>query len=37
MYQKLLPLPKCGAQMPLARPPLSSSDVACVLEWIAAR
>jgi len=37
MYQKLLPLPKCGAQMPLARPPLSSSDVACVLEWIAAQ
>jgi hypothetical protein len=37
MYQKLLPLPKCGAQMPLARPPLSSSDTACVLAWIAAQ
>jgi hypothetical protein len=37
MYQKLLPLPKCGAQMPLARPPLSNSDVACVLSWIAAQ
>jgi hypothetical protein len=37
MYQKLLPLPKCGAQMPLARPPLSSADAACVLAWIAAQ
>lgn len=37
MYQKLLPLPKCGAQMPLARPPLSSADTACVLAWIAAQ
>jgi hypothetical protein len=37
MYQKLLPLPKCGAQMPLARPPLSGSDTACVLAWIAAQ
>jgi hypothetical protein len=37
MYQKLLPKPACGAQMPLARPALSSSDVACVLSWIAAQ
>jgi hypothetical protein len=37
MYQKLLPMPKCGAQMPLARPPLSSADTACVLAWIAAQ
>ncbi len=37
MYQKLLTKPKCGAQMPLARPALSQSDVACVLEWIGAQ
>jgi hypothetical protein len=37
MYQKLLPKPACGAQMPLARPALSSSDLACVLGWIAAQ
>jgi len=37
MYQKLLPKPACGAQMPLARPALSSADVACVLAWIAAQ
>jgi len=37
MYQKLLTKPACGAQMPLARPALSSSDVACVLAWIAAQ
>lgn len=37
MYQKLLPKPQCGAQMPLARPALSSSDIACVLAWIAAQ
>jgi len=36
LYQKLLVRPDCGAQMPLARPPLSSADVACVLAWIAA-
>lgn len=36
MYKKLLIRPECGAQMPLARPPLSSADVACVLAWIAA-
>ena len=35
MYQKLLPKPTCGAQMPLARPALSSADMACVLAWIA--
>lgn len=38
MYTKLLTRPDCGtAQMPLARPPLSSADVACVLGWIAAQ
>jgi hypothetical protein len=37
IYQKLLPNPACGAQMPLARPPLSSEDTACVLAWIAAQ
>lgn len=37
IYQKLLPSPKCGAQMPLARPALSSADAACVLAWIAAQ
>lgn len=37
LYQKLLPMPGCGAQMPLARPPLSSADVACVKSWIAAQ
>lgn len=35
LYRKLLPMPGCGAQMPLARPPLSSADVACVRDWIA--
>ena len=35
LYTKLLPKPTCGAQMPLARPPLSSADAACVLAWIA--
>jgi hypothetical protein len=37
MYQKLLTKPACGAQMPLARPALSSADAACVLAWIAAQ
>lgn len=37
LYQKLLPQPDCGAQMPLARPALSSADTACVLTWIAAQ
>jgi hypothetical protein len=37
MYQKLLPNPPCGGQMPLARPPLGSADAACVLAWIAAQ
>ena len=35
IYQKLTPTPPCGGQMPLARPPLSRTDVACVLGWIA--
>lgn len=37
LYQKLLARPDCGAQMPLARPALSSADAACVLGWIAAQ
>jgi hypothetical protein len=37
IYQKLSPNPPCGAPMPLARPPLSRADVACVLAWIAAQ
>jgi hypothetical protein len=37
LYQKLAIKPPCGAQMPLARPALSSADVACVLGWIAAQ
>ena len=37
IYRKLLPAPPCGAPMPLARPPLSDQDVACVLAWIAAQ
>jgi len=37
LYQKLAVKPPCGAQMPLARPALSSADVACVLGWIAAQ
>ncbi|HYQ16381.1 MAG TPA: hypothetical protein VEQ58_11510 [Polyangiaceae bacterium] len=37
LYQKLLPQPDCGASMPLARPALSGSDMACVLAWIAAQ
>lgn len=35
LYSKLLSRPPCGAQMPLAQPPLGSADVACVLAWIA--
>ena len=37
LYLKLLPQPDCAAQMPLARPALSSADTACVLAWIAAQ
>ena len=37
LYTKLAVKPPCGAQMPLARPPLSSADAACVLSWIAAQ
>ena len=37
LYTKLAVKPPCGAQMPLARPPLGSADVACVLAWIAAQ
>ncbi len=35
LYTKLSPNPGCGAQMPLARPPLSDDDAACILAWIA--
>ena len=37
MYQKLSPDPPCGAQMPLARPPLSDADATCVFNWIIAQ
>jgi hypothetical protein len=37
IYQKLSPAPPCGSPMPLARPPLSRADAACVLAWIAAQ
>ncbi len=37
IYQKLATNPACGAQMPLARPPLSTADAACLLAWIAAQ
>ena len=37
IYQKLAPAPPCGSPMPLARPPLSRADAACVLAWIAAQ
>jgi hypothetical protein len=37
LYTKLAPTQSCGAPMPLARPPLSSADAACVLAWIAAQ
>jgi hypothetical protein len=35
LYTKLAPKPSCGSQMPLARPPLSEADAACILAWIA--
>ncbi len=34
IYTKLLTKPDCGAQMPLARPPLSAAEIACVLAWV---
>lgn len=37
LYTKLAVKPPCGAQMPLAQPPLSSDDAACILSWIAAQ
>jgi len=37
LYTKLSTHPPCGAQMPLAGTALSSADMACVLEWIAAQ
>jgi len=37
IYTKLAPTQSCGAPMPLARPPLSDTDAACVLAWIAAQ
>jgi hypothetical protein len=37
LYTKLSANPPCGAQMPLARPPLSGADTACLLAWIAAQ
>jgi hypothetical protein len=35
LYTKLAPNPPCGSQMPLAQSPLSDTEAACVLEWIA--
>ena len=35
LYTKLSAHPPCGGQMPLARTPLGSADMACVLAWIA--
>ena len=37
LYTNLAARPAGGAQMPLAQPPLSSADAACVLAWIAAQ
>jgi len=37
LYTKLAPNPPCGGQMPLAQPPLSDAEAACVLKWIAGR
>jgi hypothetical protein len=37
LYLKLFPKPPCGAPMPLARPALSSADIACIKSWIAAQ
>jgi hypothetical protein len=37
IYTKLSPNPPCGAQMPLARAPVSADDIACVRAWIAAQ
>lgn len=37
MYEKLAPSPACGSPTPLARPPLSDADAACVFNWIVAR
>jgi hypothetical protein len=37
MYQKLLPLPACGAPMPIGKPALEGFELECVREWIATR
>ena len=37
LYTKLATRPACGAQMPLAQPPLGNADAACVLDWIASQ
>jgi hypothetical protein len=34
IYTKLLSTNACGAQMPLARPPLSQKEIDCVKTWI---
>src|SRR5262245_38504818 len=34
LYAKLQEGTACGSRMPLARPPLSAADVACVRAWI---
>jgi hypothetical protein len=34
LYDKLQPQPSCGPEMPYGRPPLSSGDQKCILDWI---
>lgn len=35
LFEKLLPSPSCGAQMPLAQAAFDDGEIACVREWIA--
>ena len=37
LYLKVMALPACGSQMPLARRPLAAADIACIRTWIAAQ
>ena len=34
LYDKLQPVPTCGARMPLSAPPLSEAEILCVRDWI---
>jgi hypothetical protein len=34
LYNKLQPKPVCGPQMPYTRPPLSTDNQQCLLDWI---